>query len=60
MMALRGEYCMAMVVAAGEHGVEGGVEFLPGGVLGFGAGEGVEAAGFDAVDQFLRARPGPG
>jgi hypothetical protein len=36
----------------GEHGFERGVEFLPGGVFGAGAGEGVEAGGLDAVDEF--------
>ena len=38
---------------AGEEGLEFGLELLPGGVLGFGAGEGVEAAGLDAVDELL-------
>jgi hypothetical protein len=54
MMALRGEYCMAMRVCAAEHGGERGFELLPGGVFGAGAGEGVEAAGLDAVDELAR------
>ena len=51
MMALRGEYCMAMVVGAVEHGFEFLLELLPGGVCVFAAGEGVELAGLDAVDE---------
>ncbi len=52
-MALRGEYCMAMLGVAGEDGLEAGFELLPGGVLGLGAGEGIEAAGLDAVDELF-------
>ena len=45
---------------AGKHGFEVGVEFLPGGVFGFGAGESIQAGGFDAVDELLRGRRGRG
>jgi hypothetical protein len=38
---------------AGQQRLDLGFEFLPGGVLGFGAGEGVEASGFDAMDEFF-------
>ena len=38
---------------AGEEGFELGFELLPGGVDGFGAGEGVEPEGLDAVDEFF-------
>ena len=42
---------MAIVGGAVEHGFEFLLELLPGGVGVFAAGEGVELAGFDAVDE---------
>jgi hypothetical protein len=39
---------------AGEQGFEFGFEFLPGGVFRFGTGKGVEAEGFDAMDELAR------
>ena len=51
MMALRGEYCMAILVAPSSIAARFCFEFLPGGVLRLGAGEGVELAGLDAVDE---------
>ena len=44
---------MAIFELAGEDGLEAGLELLPGGVLGLGAGEGVETAGFDAVNELF-------
>ena len=41
-------------VRAGEHGVERGGQLLPAGVDGLWCREGVEAAGFDAMDELAR------
>ena len=54
MMALLGEYCMAMRVHGASMASRALVQFLPGRVAAFGTGERVELAGLDAMDQLAR------
>ncbi len=58
MMALRGEYCMAMRFHGPSIAVEAGFQLLPGGVDPLGPGQGVELIRLDAMDELAGAALG--
>jgi hypothetical protein len=57
-MSFVGRVLHGDAVRAGEHGFEAGVQFLPARILGFAAGQRVEAALLDAVHQLARLARG--